>query len=229
MGRGLFITGTDTGAGKTRVAAGLMCALRARGARVLGMKPIASGCASTPVGLRNADALLLQAQCSEPIAYDWINPMAFEPPIAPHIAALQRGQTMPLGPITQAYQRLQARADWVVVEGVGGWRVPLDEQWLVSDLPRQLDPATPLPVILVVGLRLGCLNHALLTAAAILADGYRLAGWVATQTEPDMAAVAANLATLTARVPAPCLGQIPYLPDPSPELLATGFDLKTIL
>jgi dethiobiotin synthetase len=227
MGQGLFITGTDTGAGKTLVAAGLMQALRARGATVLGMKPIASGCTPTPDGLRNADALSLQAQCSSAVPYDWINPIAFAPAIAPHLAAAQSGRRIDLASLVQAYHRLRARADWVVVEGVGGWRVPLDaNHWRVSDLPRQLDPEAPLPVILVVALRLGCLNHALLTAEAILAEGYRLAGWIATQTEPDMEAVTGNLDSLAARLPAPCLGSMPYQPEPTPDGVATRLDLN---
>jgi dethiobiotin synthetase len=229
MARGLFMTGTDTGAGKTLVAAGLMRALQDQGARVLGMKPIASGCTLTETGPRNADALALQAQGSAPIPYAQINPVAFTPPIAPHIAAAEAGAPIEANRILQAYRALLAQADWVVVEGVGGWHVPLTDRLLVRDLPGLLGAGQPLPVILVVGLRLGCINHALLSAAAIAADGCQLAGWIGTQTDPEMLAVEANIATLRARIPAPCLGLIPFLDEPSAEGVATLLDCACLM
>lgn len=228
MAQGLFITGTDTGAGKTLVAAALMRALRATGARVLGMKPIASGCEPTSDGLRNADALCLLAQCSEPVPYHRINPIAFDPPIAPHIAAAEAARPIDPELIRTAYLWLAARADWVVVEGVGGWQVPLGEHLSVRDLPPLLGVGTPLPVLLTVGLRLGCLNHALLSAAAIAADGCRLVGWVGTQIDPHMRALDANLATLSARLPAPCLGFIPHLTNADPEDAAIRLDCRPL-
>jgi dethiobiotin synthetase len=229
MSQGIFVTGTDTGAGKTLVAAGLLRALHAQGASALGMKPIASGCERTAQGLRNADALSLLAAGSEPVPYEHLNPIAFAPPIAPHIAAQQSGQPIDPARILRAFQWLRAKADWVVVEGVGGWHVPLDDRLMVRDLPSLLGDTAPLPVILVVGLRLGCLNHALLSAAAIAADGCRLVGWIATQTDPDMLAIEANIATLKSRLHAPCLGCIPYLTDPVPETIAPRLSLTDAL
>ena len=221
-GQGLFITGTDTEIGKTEVTLGLMSALQQHGQRVLGMKPVAAGCEPSAEdlrndqGLRNDDALRIQAQCSQPIAYAQINPYAFAPPIAPHIAAAEAGIEIALAPIQSAYQQLAVQADWVIVEGVGGWRVPLGTNLTLADLPRALG----LPVLLVVGLRLGCLNHALLSAEAIQASGLRLTGWVANCIDPAMAAVDGNLASLRARIPAPCIGVVPYLKHPTPERVA---------
>ncbi|WPL16267.1 ATP-dependent dethiobiotin synthetase BioD 1 [Thiorhodovibrio winogradskyi] len=224
MSKGLFITGTDTGAGKTLIAAGLLRALQSQGHSALGMKPIASGCTPTKDGLRNADALALQAAGSQQMPYDQVNPIAYAPAIAPHLAAEQSGQPIDTKRILSAYRWLSTQADWLVVEGVGGWHVPLGKQLMVRDLPVLLGDTKPLPVVLVVGLRLGCLNHALLSAAAIAADGCTLAGWVGTQTEPEMLAVEANIATLKSRITAPCLGCIPYLPNTKPEAVASYFD-----
>lgn len=219
--QGLFVTGTDTDVGKTEVTLGLMTALQRRGHQVLGMKPVAAGCAVTPDGLRNDDALRIQAQGSVPIDYPALNPYAFEPPIAPHIAAEQAGVEIRLEPIQAAFRSLAAQTDWLLVEGAGGWSVPLGPELMLSDLPKALD----LPVILVVGLRLGCLNHALLTAASIQASGLRLVGWVASQIDPAMAAADANLATLRDRLTATCLGAIPWLNAPAPQRIADLLDL----
>jgi dethiobiotin synthetase len=228
-GRGLFVTGTDTGCGKTEISLGLMAALQARGRRVLGMKPVASGSEPTPEGLRNEDALRLLARGNLPVPYDWVNPYAFAPPIAPHLAAEEAGVSIQADPIRQAYQRLAATADWVVVEGVGGWRVPLGPRDSVADLPRWLG----LPVVLVVGLRLGCLSHALLSAESILASGATLLGWVANQVDPEMARVEANVRSLEERLPVPLLGQVDFAapqPDPVKVARALGnFDRLGIL
>ncbi|WP_295431288.1 dethiobiotin synthase [uncultured Thiodictyon sp.] len=213
---GVFITGTDTDCGKTEIALGLMAAWQAQGHRVLGMKPVATGCDPSPAGLRNGDALRLQAQGSSAAPYDLINPYAFEPPIAPHLAAGQAGIEIAAGAILAAYCALAAAAERMVVEGIGGWRVPLGTRLSVSDLPRVLD----LPVVLVVGLKLGCLNHALLTAESIRAQGATLAGWVGNGIDPRMQAADENIATLTALLAAPCLGVIPWLPQPAPDTLA---------
>jgi len=209
--RGLFVTGTDTGCGKTEVALGLMAALQARRLRVGGMKPVASGCAATPGGLRNPDAERLQWQASREVPYDLVNPFAFAPPVAPHIAADAAGVRIAPQVIQSAYGELAGRFDLLVVEGVGGWAVPLGPGFLVSDLPVLLD----LPVVMVVGLRLGCLNHALLTHAAMRRAGVRIAGWVANQIEPQMAFVEENLAALLERIDAPLLGRLPRLASPS--------------
>jgi dethiobiotin synthetase len=222
---GIFVTGTDTDCGKTEVSLALMAAWQAHGERVLGMKPVATGCDPSPDGLRNRDALRLQGQGSSLAPYGLVNPYAYEPPIAPHIAAGHAGVEIELPVIASAYRALAAESDRVVVEGVGGWMVPLSAQLMLSDLPSALG----LPVVLVVGLKLGCLNHALLTVESIRARGSVLAGWVANAIDPRMQARDENLATLAALIGAPCIGAVPWLPRPetpnlasflNPELLA---------
>jgi len=197
--RGLFVTGTDTGVGKTRVAVALIHALRACGLRVAAMKPMSAG--SAPGGLNEDVAALLRAANVDADLRD-VNPYAFAEPIAPHIAAQQAGVRIELDVIAEAYGRLAAAADVVVVEGAGGWRVPLNERDDMADLARCLG----LPVVLVVGLRLGCLNHALLTAESIARRKLLWAGWVANQVDPAMVCQAENVAALRARLPDPCLG-----------------------
>lgn len=224
MSRGWLITGTDTGCGKTAITLGLMAALQAHGHRVLGMKPVASGCELTPEGLRNEDALRIQAQGSFPVPYEQVNPYALASPIAPHIAAAQAGIEIRSEQIQGAYRRLQERADLVLVEGIGGWRVPLGPGLYLSDLARVLE----LPVILVVGLRLGCLNHALLTAESISAQGNTLAGWVANQIDPQMPALRENLDALRALIPAPCLGVVPWLAAPKAQAVSNHLDLRPL-
>ena len=214
--RGYFVTGTDTGIGKTRVSAGLLKALARSGLNTVGMKPVASGAATTPQGLRNEDALALQAAASLKRDYALVNPYCFAPPIAPHIAALDAQVEIGLDPIREAYAALCRDADAAVVEGVGGWQVPLSPSLELPDLAREFD----LPVLLVVGLRLGCLNHAQLTARAIRADGLELAGWVANAVDPDFQRPEANLATLAAELQAPLLGQLPYAPKTRPDEVA---------
>ena len=310
--KGFFVTGTDTGCGKTEVSLGLILALRQAGFRVQGMKPVASGCSlvssstltspctansyfptssltnaqvlsagtaafqvqtrplpvegrsTTPSeripigqsaglaghhadthaqahaqaqaqaqaqasgpdlvacpnltppdgkGLRNPDAERLLAHSSRQVPYDWVNPYAFLPPIAPHIAAREAGVCIDPDLIRARARDLAVLGDLVIVEGVGGWRVPLGPDLAVSDLPGLLG----LPVILVVGLRLGCLNHALLTAESIVAGGCRLAGWVVNEIDPEMARREENLATLASLLPAPLLGHIPWLDEPGPS------------
>jgi dethiobiotin synthetase len=209
-GLALFVAGTDTGIGKTHAAATLIHALRARRLATCGMKPVASGCLETPDGRRNEDALALQAAGSEPLAYESINPIALREPLSPHLAARLEQVTVAMAPLRAAFDRLRATHEAVVVEGVGGWMVPLAPGLLASAIPRDWD----LPVVLVVGLRLGCLNHALLSARAIQADGCRLAGWIGNRIDPAMAAVADNLETLREMLPAPCLGVLPHGLDP---------------
>ena len=218
---GLFITGTDTGVGKSVATASLLCALRTRGLRAIGMKPLASGCESTPSGWRNEDALLLQS-ASDPVPdYDDVNPYALPLPLAPELAAADAGIEVLLAPILAAHARLTAQADTVVVEGVGGWAAPLSATLDQCDLVRALD----LPVVLVVGLRLGCLNHARLTARAIAADGARLVGWIANEIDPSMQCIDQNFTLLQQRLPVPCWGRLPYSPDPDPQRLAHLLDL----
>lgn len=217
---GFFVTGTDTGCGKTEVALGLMRALQTAGLAVVGMKPVASGCAMTPAGLRNADAERLQRQGSRSVPYELVNPCAFAPPIAPHIAAELAGVEIVPAVIRSAYLELQAQADVVVVEGVGGWAVPLGRGFAVGDLPGLLGVS----VILAVGLKLGCLNHALLTSAAIRQAGVGFAGWVANRIDPQMAAAEENVAALRERIDAPCLGTLPWLQAPCAEQCAAHLD-----
>ena len=217
----LYVTGTDTGAGKTLATATLLHALRGHGLRAVGMKPVASGCESTAGGWRNADALALQAAGEPGVAYADINPYAFPEPLAPELAARAAGVALQLEPILQAYARLQARAQWVVVEGVGGWAAPLSAELDQSDLVRALG----LPVVLVVGMRLGCLNHARLSAAAIAASGCQLVGWIASEVDPEMACKDENLALLDARMPVPRWGHLPYTAAPDPLHLAARLHL----
>lgn len=218
-----FVAGTDTGIGKTHAACTLLHALRAAGLRATGMKPVASGCIDTPQGLQNEDALALRAASSMPLpVYAQSNPVALRDALSPHLAAAYADTTIALPPLRSSFDALCAGHDAVVVEGVGGWRVPLAPGLFASAIPKQWD----LPVILVVGLRLGCLNHALLSTEAIQADGCRLAGWIANRVDPAMEAVEENLATLRELLPAPCLGVLPHgIP---PAQAAAGIDLATL-
>lgn len=206
MAQGIFITGTDTGVGKTQVSVALLHALRARGARAIGMKPVASGCASTPAGWRNDDALALQAASAPRPDYELINPFALPDATAPTIAAAHAGVTVSLAPILAAYRGLAAEADRVVVEGVGGWLAPLAEGIEQADLVRALK----LDVVLVVAMRLGCLNHARLTARAIAGDRCRLVGWVANGTAERLDFAGEYFASLQRALPVPCLGRVPF-------------------
>lgn len=208
-----FVTGTDTGIGKTWVSAGLMAAAAAAGLRVAGMKPVASGCRRTREGWRNDDASLLQSLCTVPVAYELVNPIALPDPVAPHIAASRAGVTIDPGVVRAAFERVQSITDAVVVEGIGGWRVPLAGDSTVADLARLLD----VPVVLVVGLRLGCINHALLTAQAISADGLPFAGWVAVDLVADHGERDDIVNYLCERIASPLLGSVPYLPAMLPE------------
>jgi len=209
--RGLFVTGTDTGVGKTRVAVALIHALRAQGLRVAAMKPVAAG---HPPGELNEDVVALMQAANVTADVADVNPYAFTEPIAPHIAAQHAGVRIELDVIAAAYTRLAARADAVVVEGAGGWCVPLNERDDMADLARRLG----LPVVLVVGLRLGCLSHALLTAESIAHRQLPWAGWVGNHVDPAMACPAENVAALHARLPGPCLGVQAHL---DPAMFAT--------
>ncbi|MFL6653439.1 MAG: dethiobiotin synthase [Sulfurifustis sp.] len=209
MTRGWFITGTDTGVGKTHIAQALLQALGRRGFAAVGMKPIASGCVRTPAGLRSDDAERLAAASTVPADYADINPYAFEPAIAPHIAAARAGVELRLEALGQHFRRLAARADWVVVEGAGGWDVPFDRGRTLSAVAR----AFGLPVILVVGVRLGCINHALLTGRAVRADGLRFAGWVANRIDAAFDSADESIADLDGRLGAPRLADVPYGAD----------------
>jgi len=218
MGRspGYFITGTDTGVGKTAVTLGLMQLLQDRGQRVAGMKPVASGATLTPQGLRNDDATRLQQQSSIELDYREVNPVAFEHPLAPHIAAATAGSRIDLALLEQGCSNLRIKVDRVCVEGIGGWLVPLNERDSVADLAVRLG----LEVILVVGIRLGCLNHALLTARAIETSRLALAGWVANSLPPPPDSRDKIINTLESMIYAPLLGVVPALDPPSAKAVA---------
>jgi len=222
---GLFITGTDTGVGKSLVACALLAGFSRLGLRTAAMKPVASGCEITPLGLRNQDALQLAARTSCTVPYETLNPYAFQPAIAPHIAADQTGISMDGQHIAALYKNIAAQADICVVEGAGGWLVPLNRTETMADLVAVLD----LPVVLVVGMRLGCLNHALLTAESISARGVSLAGWVANQIVPDMDNVDQNIETLHKYLPGSFLGIVEYTSEPLPENVAECLDVVGLM
>lgn len=218
MTAGFFVTGTDTEVGKTVITTGLMSAFASAARSVVGMKPVASGCARDEAGrLRNADALAIRAACTHPVAYETLNPYAFAPAIAPHLAAAEAGVTLRFDVIADHWRALLGiGSDAAFMEGAGGWRVPLGRDFDMADLPRRLG----LPVVLVVGVRLGCINHALLTAGAIVGDGCQLAGWVANECEPAGSRVREQIDTLAGRMPAPLLGHVPYQRQPEPSDVA---------
>lgn len=212
MPRHLFVAGTDTGIGKTHGAQALVHAFRLAGERVAGMKPVASGSARVgDSGLRNQDALDLQAASLPPPDYALVNPIALEEAVAPHLAALRSGVPIAWPPLDAAFQALARGYERVVVEGVGGWMVPLGDGMSMEDIPRRWD----LDVVLVVGIRLGCISHARLTARAIEADGCRFAGWIANVLEPTMPLLEENIATLRECLSVPCLGVLPYRVAPA--------------
>ncbi len=225
MGPAYFIAGTDTDVGKTTIAAGLLHAARLNGLSTLGAKPVASGCDVTPKGLRNADALALMAESSIQLPYEQVNPIAFEPAIAPHLAAREAGVALSVQALLEPMREILAhQADFTLIEGAGGWRVPLSGQANLSDLAMALK----LPVILVVGVRLGCINHALLTAEAIARDGLQLAGWVANVIDGRTSRLEENLATLAECLPAPCLGRVPRLKGISAAMVAEHLQLDLL-
>jgi dethiobiotin synthetase len=192
--RGYFVTGTDTGVGKTHVAVQLTRALVRHGARVAVMKPVAAGALTTPGGLRNEDALALAAAANVRADYATINPYCLQAPISPHLAAGEAGVTIAIQPILERFARLAASADVVIVEGAGGWLTPIGAGTTMADVASALG----VPVLLVVGLRLGCLNHAQLSARAIVASGLPLAGWIANHIDSHFERMTENLATLRA-------------------------------
>ena len=212
-----FVTGTDTGVGKTLVSAALLTTLARSGRRVVGMKPVASGCVASPHELRSADAEALRAAANVAADYADVNPYALAAPTAPHLAAAASGVQIDIATIHAHYTRLAARADAVVVEGIGGWLVPINRTQSMADVVRALE----LPVILVVGMRLGCLNHALLTQHAIQASGCRLVAWVANSVDDGVPE--GYVEALAERLDAPCLGVIP--PGSSVALAADRLDL----
>jgi len=220
MHRAWFITGTDTGVGKTLVSAALLTALARTGRRVVGMKPVASGCDVTDQGLRSADAEVLRTASNVPTDYIDVNPYTLAAPTAPHLAADAAGVSIDVATIHSHYTRLAACADDVVVEGIGGWLVPININQTMADVARDLD----LSVILVVGMRLGCINHALLTQEAIIASGCRLVAWVANTLDGE--SPPGYVEALTELLKTPCLGVIP--PDTSVTIAADRLNTEVI-
>jgi dethiobiotin synthetase len=208
MSAGLFVTGTDTEVGKTVIARLIVRSLVASGVRVAVMKPVAAGSIATPAGPRSEDALGLIADSNVVMPYATVNPYCLAAPVSPHLAARDAGLTIELDHLEQQFATLGAAADCVIVEGAGGWLAPLNDQQFIADLAATLD----LPVLLVVGLRLGCLNHALLTAAAIRQRGLTFAGWIANSIDPGFARVPDNLATLEAHLGMPPLAVVAHDP-----------------
>jgi len=222
--RGLFVTGTDTGVGKTVVAASLVRAYARLGYRVAGMKPVAAGAERRGEVWVNDDVACLQAESNVNAPQDWVNPYLFREAIAPHIAAERKGTAIEIPRIRAAYDALAVLAEIVVVEGVGGFRVPLSAKRDTSDLAVALN----LPVVLVVGIRLGCISHALLSSEAIASCGLRLVGWVANRLAPDMLAQDENVDALRQRLPAPLLADLPCVANATAAAVAGYFPPKRL-
>ncbi len=203
---GCFVTGTDTGVGKTLVSAALLHTLARHHRRVVGMKPVAAGLIDHQGQWVSEDVLALRAASNVSVPAELDNPVALPDAMAPHLAAERAGRTVTVAGLRTAHRSLRERADVVLVEGAGGWRVPVNDRETLADLAQAIGA----PVVLVVGLRLGCLNHALLTAEAIRADGLELAGWVANAIDPDMPRREENIDTLRQWLPAPLLGSVPW-------------------
>lgn len=227
-----FVTGTDTGVGKTLASCALLHAGNKLGFSTLGLKPLAAGCEETPQGLRNEDALALQESSSIKLAYDQVNPVALKQALAPHIAAANEGKRLSVDRLVGylrgafSHKGTSHKAGLCVIEGAGGWRVPLNQVERMSAIPKELN----IPVILVVGVRLGCINHALLTAEAIVRDGLQVAGWIGSVVDPKMPAQDDNINTLKSLLPFPCLGCIPWLgAEPSPELASKDMTVDPLM
>ena len=223
MEQGYFITGTDTNAGKTWATIALMRYFKQQGKTVVGMKPVAAGCTTQNGQLKNEDALLIQENSSVNNDYDLINPYAYELPVSPHIAGINNPVNLPK--IVEKFNSLKALAEVVLVEGAGGWYAPLNDHEDISDLAKALG----LPVILVVAIRLGCINHAKLTCQAIHYLGIPCAGWIAVCVDPDMPNRDENIATIKPALKVPLLGVLPYLVSPDFDLLAGKLALQTDL
>ena len=222
MSQGYFITRTDTGIGKTWSTVALMQYFKNQGKSVLGMKPVASGCDEIDGQLRNEDALLLQQHASFMLPYRQVNSYAFAPPVSPHIAARQAGVEIELDEITRQYHQLKKQAEIILVEGVGGWMVPLNAGQDIADLAQKLD----IPVIVVVGIRLGCINQARMTFGALQKSGVQCHGWIAACVEQEMLMLNENIQTISQSTDMPLIAVLPYLEKLDPQRLATEIKLK---
>jgi dethiobiotin synthetase len=222
--RGIFIAGTDTGVGKTLIACAVLRGLARTGLRVVGMKPVAAGATRRRGVWINDDAEQLRAASSVEAPQSSINPYCFAPPVAPHLAAREARTVIRMSVLVRNYTRLAALADVVVVEGVGGLLVPLGPRLSAAAIPERLN----LPVVLVVGMRLGCLNHALLTVEAMQVRGMRLAGWIANVIDPAMARREENLRALQRRIAAPLLGVVNHSTKPDAVRVARSLDISRI-
>ncbi|MEO0443813.1 MAG: dethiobiotin synthase [Pseudomonadota bacterium] len=222
-----FIAGTDTEIGKTFVSIGLLKSAASKGLATLALKPIAAGCEPGEQGLCNGDALALKSAMTTDLPYKQVNPVALAPAIAPHIALAQNHRTLTAQSLAQRCAPIinEYKQHFIVVEGAGGWRVPLNDTETLAALPKHLN----LPVVLVVGLRLGCISHALLTVEAIYADGLAIAGWVANTIDPDMPVMHENIASLRTRISAPFLGHIPFLTNASRIDASQYLDIDKLL
>jgi dethiobiotin synthetase len=218
---GYFVTGTDTGVGKTLVACALLAAFAARGMKAVGMKPVACGAEPGANGLVNEDVGRLMAAANIAAPHRHVNPFCFAPPIAPHIAARQVGVAITLDRIELSFNALADLADVVVVEGAGGFKVPLGPGTDTAQLAARL----ALPVVLVVGMRLGCLNHALLTADAVAGSGLKLVGWIANHVDPQMAAADDNVRALEERIGAPLIARISFAGQPDYRSIASSINI----
>ncbi len=225
MKKSYFVTGTDTGVGKTLITSALLHILAHQGKKVVGMKPIAAGCEPAQAGMRCGDVEMLQAHSNVAAPLNLVNPYSFLPPVAPHIAAAHANVEIDLALIVSRYQALKEMAEVVMVEGVGGFVVPLTVSETTADLAVMLN----LPVILVVGMRLGCINHALLTVQAIRQAGLELVVWVANQVEPDMQFVDENIRAIETRIGAPLIGVCPYQDQVSPLAASKYLDIKSFI
>ena len=226
MTAGVFVTGTDTGVGKTLAACALIHALAERGLEVMPMKPVAAGAMVHDGGWANEDTIALLRAAGRDAAYAGdVNPVLLREPMAPHIAAAREKRVISMEPIVEAFERLRAASQFIVVEGVGGFRVPLSSSLDTVDVAKRIG----FPVVLVVGLRLGCLNHALLTADAIRAAGLPLAAWIANGIDPQMAAADENVEALRERLDAPLIGRLPFDPNPVAPAMARHLDVSPLL
>ncbi len=225
MKKGYFIAGTDTGIGKTFVSCAMLHAFALKGVNVGAMKPIAAGCDQTIDSWRNDDALQLMKHTNVELSYQQVNPVALPTPIAPHLAIEHLNQAVTIEKLTRYFEHIQNSADYFIVEGAGGWQVPLNETESMADIPK----AFGLDVILVIGMRLGCLNHALLTAAAIEQSGNHLVGWIANIIDPSMLMIEENILTLRKRIKAPLLGTLPHMDTKEIDAASKKLDVDFLL